>query len=61
METWQADMDIVRIIEAWNGYMIADRDSGMWKFTNPPVHTNWSSEQNQRFSGRLKPLLKLFK
>lgn len=61
VETWQADMDIVPVIETWNGYQIADRDSGTWKFTNPPVHTSWSSEQNQRFAGRFKPMVKLFK
>jgi len=61
VETLQADMDIVPVIETWNGYQIADRDSGTWKFTNPPVHTSWSSEQNHRFGGRFKPLVKLFK
>lgn len=61
VETWQADMDIVPVIQTGNGYQIADRDSGTWKFTNPPVHTRWSSEQNQRFDGRFKPLVKLFK
>jgi len=49
VENWQADMDIVPVIETWNGYQIADRDSGTWKFTNPPVHTSWSSDQNERF------------
>lgn len=61
VETWQADMDVVPVIETWDGYQIADRDSGTWKFTNPPIHTSWSSEQNQRFGGRFKPLVKLFK
>lgn len=61
VETWQADMDIVPVIQTWNGYQIADRDSGTWKSTNPPVHTSWSSGQNQRFGGRFKPLVKLFK
>lgn len=61
VENWQADMDIVPVIRTWNGYQIADRDSGTWKFTNPPVHTSWSSEQNERFSKRFKPLVKLFK
>jgi tRNA nucleotidyltransferase (CCA-adding enzyme) len=61
VETWGADMDIVPVIETWNGYMIADRETGAWKFTNPPVHTSWSSKQNQRFDGRFKPLVKLFK
>ncbi|MPL79685.1 hypothetical protein SDC9_25569 [bioreactor metagenome] len=61
VETWQAEMDIVPVVPAWNGYMIPDRDTGTWKFTNPPVHTSWSAEQNQRFGGRFKPLVKLFK
>jgi hypothetical protein len=61
VETWQADMDIVPVLSTWSGYMIPDRDTGTWKFTNPPVHTDWSANQNQRFSGRFKPLVKLFK
>lgn len=61
VENWQADMDIVPVIETWNGYQIADRDSGTWKFTNPPVHTSWSSEQNDNFGKRFKSLVKLFK
>ena len=59
--TWQAEMDIVPVVAIGNGYMIADRDSGTWKLTNPPVHTSWSSAQNQRLGGRFKPLVKLFK
>jgi len=59
--SWQAEMDIVPVIETCNGYLIADRDTGTWRFTNPPVHSSWSSEQNQRFGGRFKPLVKLFK
>src|SRR6266446_650945 len=43
IETWQADMDIVPVVRTWNGFMIADRESGQWKFTNPPEHTRWSS------------------
>ncbi len=61
VETWQAEMDIVPVVSTWNGYMIPDRDTGTWKFTNPPVHTSWSAEQNQKFDGRFKPLVKLFK
>jgi hypothetical protein len=61
VETWQADMDIVPVIKTWNGFQIADRESGTWKFTNPLVHTSWSSGQNQRFGERFKPLVKLFK
>lgn len=59
--TWQADMDIVPVFETWNGYMIADRDAGTWKFTNPPEHTRWSSERNTVFEGRFKKLVKLLK
>jgi hypothetical protein len=59
--TWQADMDIVPVIETWNGYQIADRDAGTWKFTNPPEHTRWSSERNAAFDGRFKKLVKLLK
>ncbi|RRH92934.1 nucleotidyltransferase [Mesorhizobium tamadayense] len=61
VETWQADMDIVPVVQTSNGYMIPDRDNGIWKFTNPPVHTSWSAEQNKRFGDRFKPLVKLFK
>jgi hypothetical protein len=59
--TWQADMDVVPVFETWNGYMIADRDTGTWKFTNPPEHTRWSSERNTLFDGRFKKLVKLLK
>lgn len=61
IETWQADMDIVPVIEVWNGYMIADRETGTWKYTNPPEHTRWSSEKNTAFDGRFKRLVKLLK
>ena len=61
VETWQADMDIVPVAQTRNGYMVPDRDTGTWKFTNPPVHTRWSEWQNQVFEGRFKPLVKLFK
>lgn len=61
VETWQADMDIVPVIEVWNGYMIADRETGTWKYTNPPEHTRWSSEKNAAFDGRFKRLVKLLK
>jgi hypothetical protein len=54
-------MDIVPVAKTLNGYMIADRETGTWKFINPPFHTTWSSGQNQRFGGRFKPLVKLFK
>lgn len=62
VETWQADMDIVPVFELTSGgYMIADRESGTWKYTNPPMHSQWSAEKNKEFSDRFKPLVKLFK
>lgn len=59
--TGKADMDIVPVIETWNGFLIADRETGTWKFTNPPVHTQWSTKQNNAFDGRFKKLVKLLK
>ena len=61
VETRQAEMDIVPVCEIADGFMIPDRDMGTWKFTNPPVHTEWSAEQNQAFEGRFKPLVKMLK
>ncbi|MDF0498157.1 SMODS domain-containing nucleotidyltransferase [Bradyrhizobium yuanmingense] len=61
VETWQAEMDVVPVVATWNGYMIPDRENGTWKFTNPPIHTKWSGDQNTTFDGRFKPLVKLFK
>lgn len=62
VNTWRAEMDIVPVVEdAVEGYWIADRESGMWQFTNPPVHKIWSANENTRFNGRFKPLVKLFK
>jgi hypothetical protein len=51
VETWQAEMDVVPVIETWNGYLIADRETGEWKATNPP----------ELFGGRFKRLVKLLK
>jgi len=61
IEPWQAEMDIVPVFQVPGGYMISDRETGTWKFTNPPEHTNWSTRQNIRLDGRFKPLVKLFK
>src|SRR5258706_12810843 len=57
-DSWQAEMDIVPVIETYNGYLIADRETGKWQFTNPPEHTRWSSDTNKAFGGRFKPLVK---
>ncbi len=59
--TTQAEMDIVPVIAQDSYYLIPDRDLGRWKGTNPPAHTEWSSQQNKAFSGRFKPLVKLMK
>jgi predicted nucleotidyltransferase len=61
IETRQADMDVVPVIETWNGYQIPDRETGRWLDTNPPYHTRWSAEQNTLFGGRFKKLVKLMK
>jgi hypothetical protein len=61
VETGKADMDIVPVIESGDGFLIADRDSGEWQYTNPPVHTQWSSDRNAEFDGRFKKLVKLLK
>ena len=61
VETSQVEMDIVPVFEMLNGYMIADRETNSWLFTNPPVHTNWSVRQNDLFDGRFKSLVKMFK
>jgi len=59
--TWQADMDVVPVIEVYGGYKIADRDTGSWTFTNPPKHTSWSSNQNTAFGSKFKHYVKLLK
>lgn len=59
--TSNAEMDVVPVVKSGTGFELPDRDLGYWKSTNPPAHTTWSSEQNALFSGRFKPLVKLFK
>lgn len=61
VETPQAEMDIVPVCEWPGGFMIPDRESGDWMFTNPPVHTDWSAAHNKTFEGRFKPLVKMHK
>ena len=61
VETSSADMDIVPVFETPYGYRIADQETGSWLFTNPPVHTAWSSQQNERFGGRFKRQVKMLK
>ena len=58
-----ADMDVVPLIDPFNTgeYYIADRTQSQWLRTNPPGHTQWTTEINGRCGGRFKPLVKLFK
>ncbi len=64
VETALADMDVVPII-APNGMertlYIPDRDLKQWLETNPPGHTTWTTEMNDKAGGRFKPLVKLTK
>jgi hypothetical protein len=59
--TSYAEMDVVPVISSGSAYLIADRDIGTWRLTNPPGHTAWSTEQNKLFGDRFKPLVKLLK
>ncbi|WP_414658011.1 SMODS domain-containing nucleotidyltransferase [Deinococcus sp. VB343] len=59
--TANAEIDVVPVVASGSGYLLPDRDLGYWKSTNPPAHTRWSAEQNARFGGRFKPLVKLLK
>ena len=58
-----ADMDVVPLIDPTDTstYYIADRRQSQWLRTNPPGHTQWTTEINNRCGGRFKPLVKLFK
>ena len=59
--TANAEIDVVPVVEDGEQYQLPDRDLGHWKATNPPKHTTWSSEQNEDFDGRFKPLVKMHK
>lgn len=59
--TANAEIDVVPVVASGTSYMLPDRDLGDWKVTNPPAHTTWSADQNARFGGRFKPLVKLLK
>jgi len=64
INTSRADMDIVPIIapQGMEGTLyIPDRKLEKWLETNPPHHTSWTTEVNQKSGGRFKPLVKLFK
>lgn len=58
------DMDVVPIIAPFgtdDTLYIPDKKLDRWLVTNPPGHTKWTTEINKKFSGRYKPIVKLFK
>lgn len=62
--TSTVDMDVVPIIAPFgtDGTLyIPDKKLDCWLVTNPPGHTEWTTEINKRFSGRYKPTVKLLK
>lgn len=64
IETPQADMDVVPIIEPvgeGGTRYIADRKLEKWLETNPPKHTEWTTDMNTKAGGRFKPLVKMTK
>lgn len=64
IETAQADMDVVPIIEPFGQggpLYIADRKLKQWIETNPPGHTEWTTQVNTKAGGRFKPLVKMLK
>ena len=57
-------MDVVPVIapEGDEGpFYIPDRKLEEWLETNPPRHTEWTTETNESAGGRFKPLVKLMK
>jgi hypothetical protein len=58
-----ADMDVVPLIAASFGesFLIPDCDLKAWIATNPPKHTEWTTQVNERADGRFKPLAKIMK
>ena len=63
VSTKTADMDAVPLIDPDDDgtYYIPDRRQNRWIRTNPPGHTQWTTDTNQKTGGRFKPLVKLFK
>lgn len=63
ISTNKADMDISPLLERQSDsyYRIGNRTSGEWYKTDPEEHSNWSSTQNDTFSKRFKPTVKLLK
>lgn len=64
LETGLADMDVVPIIAPYgkdSTLYIPDRKLEKWLITNPPQHTEWTTQMNRKSDGRFKPLVKLVK
>ena len=61
IESNKADMDVVPVIPCGTMYLIPDRKEEEWLLTNPPGHTNWTTQMNILAGGRFKPLVKLMK
>ena len=63
ISTNKADMDISPLLERQSDgyYRIGNRNTGEWYATDPEKHSIWSSEQNDHFSKRFKPTVKLLK
>lgn len=62
--TSTVDMDVVPIIAPFgiDGKLyIPDRKLARWLETNPPGHTEWTTEMNKNFNNQFKPMVKLFK
>jgi hypothetical protein len=62
--TTLADMDVVPVIQPGGDgttMYIPDRKQEKWVVTNPPGHTVWTTQVNERSGGRFKPLVKLNK
>ena len=63
ISTNKADMDISPLLERQSDgyYRIGNRTTGDWYRTDPEEHSNWSSRQNDAFSGSFNPTVKLLK
>lgn len=64
IETTLADMDVVLIVapDGEDGTLhIPDRKLDEWIETNPPKHTQWTTDINDESNGTFKPLVKLTK
>ena len=61
IESNKANMDVVPVIPCGTMYLIPDRKQEEWLLTNPPGHTNWTTQMNTLAGERFKPLVKLMK